>query len=89
MAENLGCLELYYGNVLTGHKKFDLTHILTSCVGFKSQRTSDSGNGYHCVILPMIFENNKICQKLPSSYISSLLVSFLRYSIDFPISMNE
>ena len=38
-------------------------------------RSSDTGNGNHSVLLPMIFEKNKDDQMLPSSNISLLLVS--------------
>ena len=40
-------------------------------------RTSDGGNGNHSVLLPMILTKIKVDQMLPSSYISSLLVSIL------------
>ena len=40
-------------------------------------RTSDGGNGNHSVSLPIILLKNKVDQMLPSSYISSLLVSDL------------
>ena len=40
-------------------------------------RTSDSGNGNHSVSLPITLLKNKVDQMLPSSYISSLLVSIL------------
>ena len=38
-------------------------------------RTSDGGNGNHSVSLPIILLKIKVDQMLPSSYISSLLVS--------------
>ena len=41
------------------------------------ERTSDGGNGNHSVSLPIILIKIKVDQMLPSSYISSLLVSFL------------
>ena len=40
-------------------------------------RTSDGGNGNHSVSLPIILIKIKVDQMLPSSYISSLLVSSL------------
>ena len=40
-------------------------------------RTSDGGNGNHRVLLPIILIKIKVDQMLPSSYISSLLVSIL------------
>ena len=40
-------------------------------------RTSDGGNGNHSVSLPIILIKIKVNQMLPSSYISSLLVSIL------------
>ena len=40
-------------------------------------RTSDGGNGNHSVSLPIILIKIKVDQMLPSSYISSLLVSIL------------
>ena len=42
-----------------------------------SQRTSDGGNRNHSVSLPIILIKIKVDQMLPSSYISSLLVSIL------------
>ena len=42
-----------------------------------SSRTSDGGNGNHSVSLPIILIKIKVDQMLPSSYISSLLVSIL------------
>ena len=41
------------------------------------KRTSDGGNGNHSVSLPIILIKIKVDQILPSSYISSLLVSIL------------
>ena len=41
------------------------------------ERTSDGGNGNHSVSLPIILVKIKVVQMLPSSYISSLLVSIL------------
>ena len=41
------------------------------------ERTSDGGNGNHSVSLPIILIKIKVNQMLPSSYISSLLVSIL------------
>ena len=38
---------------------------------------SDSGNGNHSVSLPIVLIKIKVDQMLPSSYISSLLVSIL------------
>ena len=52
------------------------------------KRTSDGGNGNHSVSLPIILIKIKVCQMIPSSYISSLLVSILWFCIWFPISMN-
>ena len=46
-----------------------------SCI--EVQRTSDGGNGNHSVSLPIILIKIKVDQMLPSSYISSLLVSIL------------
>ena len=40
-------------------------------------RTSDGGNGNRSVSLPKFFIKIKVDQMLPSSYISSLLVSIL------------
>ena len=40
-------------------------------------RTSDGGNGNHSVLVPIILIKIKVDQMLPSSYISSLLVSIL------------
>ena len=40
-------------------------------------RTSDGGNGNHSLSLPIILIKIKVDQMLPSSYISSLLVSIL------------
>ena len=40
-------------------------------------RTSDGGYGNHSVSLPIILIKIKVDQMLPSSYISSLLVSIL------------
>ena len=40
-------------------------------------RTSDGGNGDHSESLPIILIKIKVDQMLPSSYISSLLVSIL------------
>ena len=42
-----------------------------------NQRTSDVGNGDHSVSLPIILIKMKVDQMLPSTYISSLLVSIL------------
>ena len=43
-----------------------------------SQRTSsDGGNGNHSVSLPIILIKIKVDQMIPSSYISSLMVSIL------------
>ena len=42
-----------------------------------NKRTSDGGNGNHSVTLPIILIKMKVDQMLPSSYISSLLVSIL------------
>ena len=53
-----------------------------------TERTSDGGNGNHSVSLPIIFLKIKVDHMLPSSYISSLLVSILWLFIWFPISMN-
>ena len=52
------------------------------------QRTSDGGNGNHSVSLLIILIKVKVDQMLPSSYISSLLVSILCFCICFPISIN-
>ena len=40
-------------------------------------RTSDGGNGNHSVSLPIILIKIKVDRMIPSSYISSLLVSIL------------
>ena len=40
-------------------------------------RTSDGGNGNHSVSLPIILIKIKVGQMLPSSHISSILVSIL------------
>ena len=45
------------------------------------QRTSDGGNGNHSVSLPIFLIKIKVDQMLPSSYISSLLVSILLFCI--------
>ena len=42
-----------------------------------NKRTSDGGNGNHSVSLPIILIKIKVDQKLPPSYVSSLLVSIL------------
>ena len=47
-------------------------HIIQTLV-----RTSDGGNGNHSVLLPIILIKIKVDKMLPSSYISSLLVSIL------------
>ena len=41
------------------------------------ERISDGGNGNHSVSLPIILIKIKVDQMLPSSYISSMLVSIL------------
>ena len=41
------------------------------------ERTFDGGNGNHSVSLPIILIKIKVDKMLPSSYISSLLVSIL------------
>ena len=41
------------------------------------ERTSDGGNGKYSVSLPLILIQMNVDQMLPSSYISSLLVSIL------------
>ena len=41
------------------------------------ERISDGGNGNHSVSLPIILIKIKVDQILPSSYISSMLVSIL------------
>ena len=51
-------------------------------------RTSDGGNGNHSVSLPIILIKIKVDQMIPSSYVSSLMVSILWFCIWFPISMN-
>ena len=51
-------------------------------------RTSYGGNRNHSVSLPIILIKIKVKQMLPSSYISSQLVSILWFCIWFPISMN-
>ena len=51
-------------------------------------RTSEGGNGKHSVSLPIILIKIKVDQMLPSSYISSLLVSILLFCIWIPISIN-
>ena len=48
---------------------------MTSAVVLILLRTSDGGNGNHSVSLPIILIKIKVDQMLPSSYISSLLVS--------------
>ena len=46
--------------------------------------TSDGGNGNHSVSLPIILiKKIKVDQMLPSSYISSLLVSIYDFAFDF------
>ena len=58
--------------------------ILFALTVIKSQnvtRTSDGGNGNHSVSLPIILIKIKVDQMLPSSYISSLLVSILCFCI--------
>ena len=56
------------------HAKFGVKIFETD---FVIERTSDGGNGNHSVSLPIILLKNKVDQMLPSSYISSLLVSIL------------
>ena len=46
-------------------------------VRYQVLRTSDGGNGNHSVSLPIILIKIKVDKMLPSSYISSLLVSIL------------
>ena len=48
-----------------------------SVLPFHTLRTSDGGNGNHSVSLPTILKKIKVDKMLPSSYISSLLVSNL------------
>ena len=55
---------------------------------YTNKRTSDGGNGNHSVLLPIILIKNKVDQMFPSSNISSMLVSILRFCIWFPISIN-
>ena len=55
----------------------DLTHLVDKALCSDKQRTSDGGNGNHSVSLPIILIKIKVDQMLPSSYISSLLVSIL------------
>ena len=52
-----------------------------SCIRQEIQRTSDGGDGNHSVSLPIILIKLEVDQILPSSYISSLLVSFLCFCI--------
>ena len=54
-----------------------LNYLSTGFQYKKSKRTSDGGNGNHSVWLPIILIRIKVDQMLPSSYISSLLVSIL------------
>ena len=69
---------------------FDIDSTLDVIHSWKSdqERTSDGGNGNHSVSLPIILIKIKVDQMLPSSYISSLLVSILWFCIWFPISIN-
>ena len=53
------------------------TKILFNTFRVTYVRTSDGGNGNHSVSLPIILIKIKVDQMLPSSYISSLLVSIL------------
>ena len=62
------CLQLLHCNDV---QKVDADTILYV------ERTSDGGNGNHSVSLPIILIKIKVDQMLPSSYISSLLVSIL------------
>ena len=52
------------------------------------RRTSDGGNGNHSVLLPIILIKIKVNKMVPSSYITSLLVSIVWFFIWFPISIN-
>ena len=54
-----------------------LNKILKPQIWLKMARTSDGGNGNHSVLLPTILIKIKVNQMLPSSYISSLLISIL------------
>ena len=49
----------------------------THQISLKNPRTSDGGNVNHSVSLPIILIKIKVDQMIPSSYISSLLVSIL------------
>ena len=60
----------------------------TTSHSWKGQRTSDGGSRNYSVSLPIILLKIKVDQMLPSSYISSLLVSILWFCIWFPISIN-
>ena len=66
--------------VTIGNIKGNLTtYFYTKACSIKAtaKRTSDGGNGNHSVSLPIILIKIKVDQMLPSSYISSLLVSIL------------
>ena len=56
----------------------NLQVLIFECSKFRiSERTSDGGNGNHSVLLPIILIKFKVNQMIPSSYISSLMVSIL------------
>ena len=73
---------------ITKHLIFPICFCQREIIFIFLQRTSDGGNGNHSVSLPIILIEIKVDQMLPSSYISSLLVSILWFCISFPISMN-
>ena len=77
----LFCLKIY-AYKLTGSNMRSVVHKIISMTRvkhmfFKYERTSDGGNGNRSVSLPIISIKIKVDQMLPSSYISSLLVSIL------------
>ena len=71
--------QLFLHSRNTGNIKNYLDYDNFFCKKGKTEfkRTSDGGSGNHSVSLPIILIKIKVYQMLPSSYISSLLVSIL------------
>ena len=74
------CSDKYFVNssldnifLITNREKVLEVNVRTLC----DKRTSDGANGNHSVSLPIILIKIKVDQLLPSSYITSLLVSIL------------
>ena len=61
----------------TDERTHTQTYVGSNTYAVMYERTSDGGNVNHGVALPIILIKNKVVQMLPSSYISSLLVSIL------------